>query len=121
MLQPDCPPGKKSAMLRHMTTDDALATFEASLEAASPPAGVAPPLEALWWDAKGDWDKAHRCAQREEGSVAGAWVHAYLHRKEGDLANAGYWYRRAGKPAFDGTLADEWRAILRALTVSPLE
>jgi hypothetical protein len=98
-----------------MTTDDALATFEASLVAASPPAGVGPPLEALWWDAKGDWDEAHRCAQREETSTAGAWVHAYLHRKEGDLANAGYWYRRAGKPVFDGTLADEWRAILRAL------
>jgi hypothetical protein len=103
-----------------MTTDATLAAFEASLSGDAPPAGTAAPLEALWWEAKGDWEEAHRCAQKDE-SAAGAWVHAYLHRKEGDLANAGYWYRRAGRPASEGALLDEWRAIVRALTGSPVE
>jgi hypothetical protein len=103
-----------------MTIDAALAAFEASLAGAAPPAGTTVPLEALWWDAKGDWEEAHRHAQQDEGA-AGAWVHAYLHRKEGDLANAGYWYRRAGKTAPEGALADEWRMIVRALAGSPVE
>jgi hypothetical protein len=89
--------------------------FEASLAEAAPPSGLAPALEALWWDAKGDWEKAHRCVQAGGGD-ASAWVHAYLHRKEGDLANAGYWYRRAGRPAAHGSLADEWQRIAAALT-----
>ena len=57
-----------------------------------PPASLTPPLAALWWDAKGDWAKAHGCVDSEDGADA-AWAHAYLHRKEGDLGNAGYWYR----------------------------
>jgi hypothetical protein len=67
-------------------------------------------LQALWWDAKGDWDKAHACAQADEGA-SGAAVHAYLHRKEPDLANAGYWYRRAGRSPAAGSLDQEWEAL----------
>jgi hypothetical protein len=91
----------------------------AALEAAvrsrtTPPASAAALARALWHDAVGDWDEAHRLAQDVE-SPDGAWVHAYLHRKEGDVGNAGYWYRRAGKPPASGSLDDEWRAIATAL------
>ena len=78
------------------------------------PAGAAPLVRALWHDATGDWDGAHRVAQDVE-TADGAWVHAYLHRKEGDVGNAGYWYRRAGRPVATGSLDDEWRAIATAL------
>jgi hypothetical protein len=88
--------------------------FRASLAAARPPEDLAGALAALWWDAKGDWARAHEAAQAQD-DAAGAWVHAYLHRKEGDLANAGYWYRRAGRAAAHGGLDEEWRAILAAL------
>ena len=91
-----------------------LAGFKASLSRAEPPAGTSSALAGLWWDAKGDWDKAHDCAQAQD-DAAGAWVHAYLHRKEGDAANAGYWYRRAGRPAATAGLDAEWEAIARAL------
>jgi hypothetical protein len=90
------------------------ASFRASLPAAAPPVGLTPALEALWFEAKGDWERAHELAQADEGG-AGDWVHAYLHRKEGDASNAGYWYRRAGKPASRASLADEWAAIVTAL------
>jgi hypothetical protein len=103
-----------------MTAETNISAFEASLGEAAPPPGLPPSLEALWWDAKGDWAKAHHCAQSDE-SAAGAWVHAYLHRKEGDLSNAGYWYRRAAKPVAEGPLAAEWRAILRALGAASRE
>lgn len=69
------------------------------------------PLLALWWDAHGDWAKAHEAAQEIE-SADGAWVHAYLHRKEGDVGNAAYWYRRAGRPVAKGDLRAEWEAIV---------
>jgi hypothetical protein len=85
-----------------------------SLSAAEPPAGLSMALQALWWDAKGDWQKAHECAQAQEDAI-GAWVHAYLHRKEGDLGNAGYWYRRAEKPVSADPLTAEWDAIARNL------
>ena len=88
--------------------------FRTSLADARPPPGLSLALQALWWDAKGDWGRAHQCAQ-EEDDRAGAWVHAYLHRKEGDLANAGYWYRQAGRPTAAGTLDEEWTAISRDL------
>ena len=91
-----------------------LAQFAASVSAEAPPAALSPALSALWWDAKGAWDKAHEYAQRQD-DAAGAWVHAYLHRKEGDLENAGYWYRLAGKPLADGPLPREWEAIAKAL------
>lgn len=73
-------------------------------------------IQALWHDAKGDWQAAHACAQEDE-SAAGSWVHAYLHRKEGDVGNAGYWYARAGRkrPAAGVTLEAEWDAIAREL------
>jgi|HubBroStandDraft_6_1064221.scaffolds.fasta_scaffold1660340_2 hypothetical protein len=77
---------------------------------AARPALLSPPLLALWHDARGDWDLAHECVQ-EEGSREGAWVHAYLHRKEGDLGNAGYWYARAGRPRTTLLLEEEWSAI----------
>jgi len=91
-----------------------LTAFRASLALAAPPNDLSPALQALWWEAKGDWDKAHALAQVDEGG-AGDWVHAYLHRKEGDAGNAGYWYRRAGKPASRAPLDEEWAAIARAL------
>jgi hypothetical protein len=87
-----------------------LTEFRASTEAAEPPAGLSLPLQTLWWEAKGDWHRAHACAQ-EDGTPNGAIVHAYLHRVEGDLTNAGGWYRRAGRPAATGPLADEWTAL----------
>jgi hypothetical protein len=91
-----------------------LAAFRVSLAAAAPPKRLGPALAALWWDAKGDWDKAHALAQADEGG-AGDWAHGYLHRKQGDLGNAAYWYRRAGKPAPRGSLDEEWAAIADAL------
>lgn len=93
------------------------AEFQASIvRDAMPPAGAGPALQALWHDAKGDWDRAHACAQGDEGRD-GAWVHAYLHRKEGDLGNAGYWYQRARQktPAESLTLSDEWAQIAAEL------
>ena len=89
-------------------------SFESFTAAASPPADLGPALLALWHDAHGDWEAAHALAQ-EAGGRDGAWVHAYLHRKEGDVMNAGYWYSRAGKPAASGDLRAEWEAIAREL------
>ena len=91
-----------------------LAAFRATIDDAAPPPGVSLALAALWWDAKGDWDRAHGCAQ-DQDDAAGAAVHAYLHRKEGDLGNAGYWYRRAGRPVASGALAAEWEALAAEL------
>lgn len=93
-----------------MTLDE----FRASLAAASPPTDLGDAVQALWWDAKGDWDGAHRCAQQDEGQT-GSGVHAYLHRKEGDLSNAAYWYKRAGRPMPSGSLDSEWDMLARAL------
>jgi hypothetical protein len=87
-------------------------TFQASLSAGTPPERVSPLLRALWLDARGDWDGAHAIAQDVDDND-GARVHAYLHRKEGDLANAGYWYRRAREKPFEGSLATEWEALAR--------
>ena len=92
-----------------------VADLEDAVRSGTPLPADAPPLvRALWLDATGDWDGAHGVAQ-EVQSADGAWVHAYLHRKEGDSGNAGYWYRRAGKPAASGPLDAEWRAIAEAL------
>ena len=91
-------------------------TFEAfrnTLSDANPPA-VTPALIALWHDARGDWDKAHQVAQDVDDET-GAWVHAYLHRKEGDLSNAAYWYRRAHQPIAADSLEQEWARIVSAL------
>ena len=90
-----------------------LEEFRATLSDPTPP-DVSPALVALWHDAHGDWDASHNVAQ-DMDDPSGSWVHAYLHRKEGDLANAGYWYRRSGKPFVTGALEEEWRAIVEAL------
>ena len=86
--------------------------FRRTLNAERPPNGASSLLLALWWDAKGDWARAHEIAQEIESPQA-AWVHAYLHRKEGDQGNAGYWYRRAGKAHSRATLEAEWEEIAR--------
>ena len=91
-----------------------LEEFRESIKLDSPPPHLSLALAGLWWDAKGHWDRAHESAQRDEG-VEGSWVHAYLHRKEGDISNAGYWYRRAGKPACKSSLQQEWSDIATAL------
>jgi hypothetical protein len=91
-----------------------LAAFRASLMAAEPPPALSQALRALWLDGRGDWDGAHNAAQADEGG-AGDWVHAYLHRKEGDNGNAAYWYRRARKPVCRTSLDEEWAAIADVL------
>jgi len=91
-----------------------LAEFQSSQNQTTPPSGMSLALQSLWFDAKGDWKKAHELAQ-EDAEPAGDWVHAYLHRKEGDASNARYWYARAGKPACTSSLEEEWAAISEAL------
>jgi len=93
-----------------MTPDD----FRQTLTGDNPPAELSHALAGLWWDAKGDWTRAHESAQQDEGPD-GSWVHAYLHRKEGDQSNAAYWYGRAGKPVCKAPLASEWMGILTSL------
>jgi hypothetical protein len=78
------------------------------------PAKLALPLQALWYDAQGDWEAAHDLAQAA-ANPDGDWVHAYLHRKEGDTGNARYWYAQAGRPEFHGPLAAEWVSIATEL------
>ena len=87
--------------------------FRATLGADVPPP-VSPPLRALWHDGRGEWASAHAIAQ-DIDDATGAWVHAYLHRKEGDLDNAAYWYRRAELPVETGSLPQEWERIVIAL------
>jgi hypothetical protein len=91
-----------------------LATFRRSLGQKVPPAGLSPALTALWWLGKHEWDQAHRLVADEAGADC-AWVHAHIHRIEGDLDNAGYWYRRARREPAHGELAAEWAAIAAAL------
>lgn len=93
-----------------MTIDE----FRASLSGDQPPQGMSLALAGLWWDAKGDWTRAHESAQQDEGP-AGSWVHAYLHRKEGDASNAGYWYSRAQKSPAKAPLDQEWIDIATSL------
>jgi hypothetical protein len=88
--------------------------FRASVNEPAPPGDLAPLLKALWWDAKGNFDRAHEIAQ-DEPAPHGAWVHAYLHRKEGDAFNAGYWYRQARQPHAQISLDREWEQIASAL------
>jgi hypothetical protein len=91
-----------------------LANFKATLDAETPPADIGTLLRALWHDAHGNWDEAHRIAQ-DVDDANGAWVHAYLHRKEGDLGNAAYWYDRAQQPVATDSLESEWERIANAL------
>ncbi len=92
-----------------------MAHLKSTLANATPESGLKPPLAALWWAAKGDWDAAHKIVQDESGDANSAWVHAHLHRVEGDLSNAGYWYRRAGQPVANDSLENEWERIASAL------
>ena len=92
-----------------------LAELLVSVDTEAVPAAASAVQRALWQDARGDWDGAHRTVQ-SESDAASAWVHAYLHRKEGDLNNARYWYGRAGKTPSEATLADEWQEIAAALS-----
>ena len=108
MLLGHCP-REKSAIVNRVT----LTEFNSTLKNAAPPHGP-PLLQALWRDAKGDWEAAHLIAQ-DVGGTDGAWVHAYLHRKEPDPSNAAYWYRRAGKPVAGGSFEEEWEAIAASL------
>jgi len=91
--------------------------FSDSLNLEEPPVKLSLALAGLWWDAKGNWTKAHESAQEDE-SPAAAWVHAYLHRKEGDASNASYWYRRAGKVPAQNSLDEEWTEITLSLLPS---
>jgi hypothetical protein len=89
-------------------------SFKESLSGNEPPQNTSVYLKALWYEAKGDWDKAHKLIQDVEDKNA-SWIHAYLHRKEGDIANAGYWYSRAGKGRSAASLEKEWEEIADAL------
>ena len=93
-----------------MTLDE----FKASVSSPTPPRDLAPALAALWHDARGDWATAHEIAQ-DVGGRTGAWVHAYLHRREGDADNARYWYQRAGRPEASDTLEAEWIRLVQHL------
>lgn len=84
--------------------------FVKSLSSLEPPKALPPLLEALWYDAKGDWDTAHSIAQEDE-SRNGSLVHAYLHRKEGDSGNARYWYSSARSKYSEVSLDQEWQEI----------
>jgi hypothetical protein len=95
-----------------------LQEFRDSLSGAAPPLPENFALAGLWWDAKGDWTRAHESAQQDE-RPAGAWVHAYLHRKEGDASNAGYWYGRAGKTPAKASFEEEWTEIATSLLSKP--
>ena len=99
-----------------MTTIDA---FRQSVSAAAPPADAGPALQALWWLQRGDWSRAHECVQSHEGEPDCDSVHAHLHRQEGDLSNAGYWYRRAGRPVATSSLQDEWSALAAEMLARP--
>ncbi|NND05140.1 MAG: hypothetical protein HKN87_02070 [Saprospiraceae bacterium] len=92
-----------------MVNDDI--DFRASLEQTEPPKGLSLYLQALWYDAKGDWGKAHDIAQ-DIVNENGSWIHAYLHRKEGDGWNANYWYEKAGKSMPAKSLDDEWSDLV---------
>jgi len=92
-----------------------LADFKSTLVQSNPPVNLAAPLLALWLDGKEDWNGAHDALQNQPDGNGSAWVHAYLHRKEGDLSNARYWYRRANQPESQASLAQEWDAIATAL------
>lgn len=92
------------------------AEFAESVARDSKPPALGAPLQGLWYAGRGDWDAAHTCVQADPGRDA-SWVHAYLHREEGDLGNAGYWYAKARHPMPDATvmLKTEWADIARAL------
>ena len=91
-----------------------LTDFKKNIEAGTPPAGTSVYLKALWYDAKGDWQKAHELIHDLPDKTA-SWIHAYLHRKEGDLFNADYWYSKAGRKRPSLSLEEEWKQLVTAL------
>ncbi len=93
-----------------------LSEFKESLQQTKPSDKLPPLLRALWYDAKGDWHAAHDVAQ-DVNTKDGCWIHAYLHRKEGDNGNAAYWYHRANQPVCPKSLLEEWEAITLALLI----
>ena len=88
--------------------------FRETIGASAPPSSVSDHLKALWYDAKDDWEQSHTIIQDIEDADA-AWIHAYLHRKEGDIGNADYWYRRAGRKRTSESLEQEWENIVATL------
>lgn len=88
--------------------------LRSTLGGVEPPPGLSAPVEALWWDAKGDWARAHELVDELE-TAQGMAVHAYLHRKEGQAWNADYWYDRAGQRFRRETLEAEWEALADGL------
>jgi hypothetical protein len=92
-----------------------LSALKRSMACSKPPSVLTPALAALWWAGKDDWERAHAIVMDESGADC-AWVHAYLHRVEGDLANARYWYRQAGRPVATDSHAAEWTAIATELS-----
>jgi len=88
--------------------------FILSIENDEQPGGISIYLQALWWDARGNWPKAHALVNDLEDAT-GCWVHAYLHRKEGDISNADYWYRRFGRKRPSVSLEEEWKTIAMEL------
>ena len=93
------------------------AAFRRTLTHAVPPKAIAPALQALWWAKKGNWEKAHRVVMDEHDRDS-AWVHAYLHRVEGDDGNARYWYTQARRATPKLSLDEEWDEIVLALSGS---
>jgi hypothetical protein len=91
-----------------------LKDFKSTISSGSIPDGLSKPLLAMWYDGTGNWNQAHEIAQDIQ-STEGSWIHAYLHRKEGDQGNAGYWYHRANRPVCNTSLQAEWEHIVTAL------
>jgi len=89
--------------------------FKSSLDRKNPPAGLDKLLLALWYDAKGDWKTSHAIIQDIDTKDA-ALIHAYLHRKEGDIGNAKYWYSIASVKKPDNSLEDEWQKLVEQFT-----
>ena len=106
-MQPKYNPYEESEAMK-------IATFQASIDHDIPPANLSPPLQALWWDARGDWARAHQLVDELE-TKEGMAVHAYLHRKEGEQWNADYWYRLAGRTYHRDKLSEEWTALVEGL------
>ncbi|UOQ53175.1 hypothetical protein [Hymenobacter cellulosivorans] len=88
--------------------------FVASLSQSQPPTGISAVLRGLWHAGRQEWNLAHQIAQANDQDAWHNWLHAYLHRQEGDLGNAAYWYRRAGRPVYSGPLVQEWEDMVRA-------
>lgn len=96
------------------------AEFLASQTQPQAPAGLSPLLEALWYAGRDEWHHAHAIAQDNDHDPLHNWLHAFLHRQEGDLGNATYWYRRAGRPVATGGLREEWQEMVKSQFADPV-